>query len=80
MTGGSSNARSDDSNKLLPDSLALVALEEGPLSPAIPPKLKDGVRGFHHPTLAWLLCPVEYREEFSANPEEYIIQSYLYST
>ena len=64
-------ARSDDCGSLREDGIAYVSLEISPtiLTPAIPVKSpKAANRGFHHPILGRLLCPIKYINEFDADP------------
>lgn len=73
MTKASGSARSDDCGSLRETGLAYVALgcPNKQLSPAIPPKVDKGShRGFKHPVLARLLCPIQFVAEFDANPDE----------
>jgi hypothetical protein len=70
MNSKLSSACSDDVSSLKDNALHYIAL--GPLEPAFPPKSKkSGVRGFKHPVLGRLLCPVKYLEDFDRDPQEY---------
>jgi hypothetical protein len=70
LRNASRGARSDDSNSLLSDGLEYVSARCGPLDPAIPARQpKADVRGFNHPILARLLCPIDFLESFDEDPE-----------
>jgi hypothetical protein len=64
-------ARSDDIRRLREHGLDYVASTqpENDLIPDIPPNSpKQTYRGWNHPVLAELLCPVEHLETFRADP------------
>jgi hypothetical protein len=64
-------ARSDDIRHLREYGLDYVAstLPQKELTPYIPPySPKKSFRGWNHPVLAELLCPVEHLETFRADP------------
>ena len=66
--------RSDDSNSLVLDGLEYVNDKYGPLEPPIPVKeRKAKARGFNHPMIARLLCPVDYIPSFDKDPKGYVI-------
>ena len=69
-------ACSDNSNSLLSDGLEYVSMKCGPLDTAVLPwQPKADVRGFNHPMLAQLLCPVDFLESFDEDPERCGISS-----
>jgi hypothetical protein len=73
MTKALAAARSDDCGSLREAGLVYAALEVGQesLTPHVAFKaLKDTSRGFNHPQLGRLLCPVKYLADFDANNTE----------
>ena len=69
MTRALGNARSDDCGSLHKAGLSHVALDmmTHTLQPPIPVgTLKAEKRGFKHPVLGRLLCPIEHVSEFDA--------------
>jgi hypothetical protein len=73
MTAALGGARSDDCGSLKEPGLVYAALEFGQQSllPHITFKaLKDTSRGFHHPQLGRLLCPVKFLTNFDSNNTE----------
>ncbi|KAF8148267.1 hypothetical protein B0H34DRAFT_737596 [Crassisporium funariophilum] len=67
-------ARGADISSLREAGLEYVALEEA--NEILLPKIRHGAdkkttRGYNHPVLARLLCPVKYLPEFDAEPEEF---------
>jgi hypothetical protein len=76
MTRAAGNARSDDCGSLRDDGLAYVALEmaEKTLQPPIAVKnMKAGTRGFKHPMLGRLLCPIKHLAEFDLDQATCVI-------
>jgi hypothetical protein len=64
-------ARSDDCGSLREMGLSYVAIdtETKTLDPPILPRsAKVGTRGFYHPVLGRLLCPLKYIKDFDADP------------
>jgi hypothetical protein len=73
LTEAANGARSDDIGSLVHDGLEYIALDlpSKVLEPRIPIKQKKDIsRGFKHPVLARLLCPVKYLANFDADPKE----------
>ncbi|KAH9952575.1 hypothetical protein BGW80DRAFT_1260080 [Lactifluus volemus] len=71
MTTSLGFARSDDIRILREDGLDYVATTQpnNDLMPDIPPhSSKPTYRGWNHPVLAELLCPVEHLDKFRAHP------------
>jgi hypothetical protein len=69
---GARGARSDDACQLLFRGLHYITTLVGELNPPIDgSRDKELQRGFNNLTLARLLCPVEYINEFDANPQAY---------
>ncbi|KAH9972366.1 hypothetical protein BGW80DRAFT_1459971 [Lactifluus volemus] len=71
MTSSLGFARSDDIRILREDGLDYVAATQptNDLMPDVPPhSSKPTYRGWNHPVLAELLCPVEHLENFRAHP------------
>jgi hypothetical protein len=79
MTGALGGARADDCGSLREAGLAYAASEVGQefLTPQIPFRTsKDMFRGFRHPQLGRLLCPVKYLTEFDSNNAELVSTSF----
>lgn len=72
MNKAVTSARSDDISSLKRDGLGYIALDlpGGAIVPIIPAKASKSVRGFNHPVLGRLLCPLRYLAAFEADPEE----------
>ena len=74
LNNAARGARSDDSNSLVLDGLEYVNEKYGPLEPPIPAKeRKAKARGFNHPMIARLLCPIDYTASFEKDPKGYVI-------
>lgn len=76
MTKAVGSARSDDCSSLRDTGLSYVAMDlpGGRLEPPILPHTDKGShRGFKHPVLARLLCPMRLIEDFDSNPAEYVV-------
>lgn len=70
MTKALGSARSDDASSLKEAGLAYIALDTPGLriEPIIPPKASKSERGFTHPVLARLLCPMRLVSDFDTDP------------
>lgn len=81
MIAASGAARSEDISTL-GRTIFIYINEADPdhkVHPEISAKLKKSkTRGFKHPVLARLLCPIKHLEDFDANPTEYSVYSYPY--
>lgn len=71
MNEKQSGSRSDDCGGLR--DVALDYISEDMNTPLLPTILKKspkcGIRGFHHPVLAWLLCPIVLLHQLDTDPE-----------
>lgn len=78
MSKAMGSARSDDCSSLRDTGLSYIAMDlpTRRLEPHIPPHADKGShRGFQHPDLARLLCPMRMLSEFDANPAEYFFHN-----
>ena len=82
MTQAVGSARSDDISSLRTDGLAYIAVDlpTKVIDPPIQPKApKAATRGFNHPVLGRLLCPIKHLKDFD-NPEKgYIMPTTSFS-
>jgi len=80
MIAASAVARSEDISNLF--TAILVYIGEADPDDKVIPEIsahvkKSESRGFKHPVLARLLCPIKYLDKFKENPAEYCLD-YLY--
>ena len=75
MNAAAGAARSEDISSLKEAILSYAAVHspEGVLRPQInSSSSKSDTRGFNHPMLARLLCPIQYLAQFDENLEQYV--------
>jgi hypothetical protein len=75
MNTAAGAARSEDISSLKEAILSYAAVHspEGELRPQINlSSSKSDTRGFNHPMLARLLCPIQYLDQFDDNPEQFV--------
>ena len=75
LNNAAGQACADDTSSLLQSGLEYVALDVvgGQLIPKISVvSSKCEARGWHHPVLARLLCPVKWLTEFDADPKAFV--------
>jgi hypothetical protein len=76
MKESAGGARSDDTHGLREAVLGLVRMvvEKRILTPPIDMgSSKSATRGFKHPDLGRLLCPINHLQAFDANPEMQVL-------
>jgi hypothetical protein len=75
MNAAAGAARSEDISSLKEAILSYAAVHspEGELKPQINlSSSKSDTRGFNHPMLARLLCPIQYLDQFDENPKQFV--------
>ena len=76
MTRAAGHARSDDSGSLREDGLNYVACDRPRklLEPVIPSRsTKSSTRGFNHPVIGRLLCPIKYICMYDEDSASYVV-------